>query len=761
MHHIDNFIGFMATVGCSPANASDIVSTGDGRWKDYQLSGDPKGKKKGFYTLKTDGEYASGACGDRRNGEIHRWYGKPGRKLSDQEKREYAKKREEDRKSRESEEKDRHRKVSEKAADQWKSAKRGDHEYLKKKGIKGEGTKVSGGKLLVPMYADGVMWGIQTIDSDGGKMFPAGGRKKGCYCPLTTAAEEKAVIALAEGYATASSVREATGWPTLACFDAGNLVRVAKAMRDKYPLSKIVICGDYDSSGTGQKKAEEAAEAVNGFAIWPEILDQDWNDIAQSHGIDYVKNSIAAVMDRRERESIPSDVVSLDDSLPPPISESEYHEYLDSIPPIESYTDEARAEITLYTNTANDDYEPNWREGLNYNDEGKLTAKSLGNVSLFLGNHDNFRNMFCYDEFAHEKIIVQCPPWEKPERFKPRPITDEDMTWLCVGLEKRGLTLDMAKVKKVMDAVVMRKRRNPAQEYMKSLVWDGVPRLHRWLSYYAGAESEPADYLSAVGTIWMVAAVARIFEPGTKFDHMLILEGNQGTGKSSLLRELATINKKAYFDDTIKANELGSTAIVPKLQGVMIIEIAELAGLRKADIETFKQQITIQEDRIVKKYSNEPTRYPRQFILAGTFNLVQGYLDDPTGNRRMWPVKVGKIDLEALRVDKAQIWAEAVQLYRNGHQLYLPKEMWPVLEHVQMTRKIVHPWMPDLETLSRDRSFVTSQEIWEALVIEKAKRTQYASSDISKIMVELGYEYGRSQNGGNRVYGWKKKGQLV
>lgn len=808
---IKQFVDFMRSVDCAPASSDGVIA--DDKRHYYQLEGDKRGVKKGVYCLLEDENGAVGWCKNYREGISHGWSSKVKREWSADEKSAWKKKIADKKIADDAESLQLRATAVKRANDIMKGSKPAEaHPYLAHKGIKAGGAyfnpsvrlrddlKDIKDALIIPAYKDGKLSSCQIIDGDGGKWFLPDGDMAGAYGVIKSG-DDMGVIYIVEGYATGASVHEATGKPVIVAFNAGNLKPVAKAIKAKYPASVIVFGADNDrwrfkyprpaqvknidreaikgddprweewrTSGWLENKgiieARQAAVAIGGAAvIYPEFEEDikhkptDWNDAHKLNGLDWIKIRLEAISTDRAIEGQvfpPVDVVVNFDS-PPSFDAKEWEDYLNSIPPIEAYNDDVRAEVGLYDTHSDDiDYDKNWKEKLHYDDKGNLTSKSLNNVSLMLANAPAFKEMFCYDEFAHEKIVVQCPPWEKPEKFKPRPITDEDLTWLCVGLEKIGLTLNMMVVKKILDAVIMKKRRNPAREYFNSLEWDGIERLNKWLSYYAGAESDDADYLAAIGTIWMVAAVTRVFHCGHKFDHMLILEGAQGAGKSSLLRELATIYGKEYFDDTIKANELGQTAIVPKLQGVLIIEIAELAGMRKADIETFKQQITIQDDRIVKKYSNEPTRYPRQFVLAGTFNLVQGYLDDPTGNRRFWPCKVGKIDLEALRKDKAQLWAEAVALYRKGLPLYLDDDMRAKLVITQESRKIVHPWMPDLESLSRGKPFISSKEIWEALAIERAKRTVFAGNDIAKIMVELGFEYGRPQIGGFRQYGWSK-----
>lgn len=808
---IKQFVDHMRSVDCAPASVDGIIA--DDKRHYYQLEGDKRGVKKGVYCLLEDERGAVGWCKNYREGISHGWSSKVKREWSPEDKVAW-KKRVADKKAMDDAEGLILRQAAAvKAAAIMKTCTPATaHPYLTRKGINGLGSyncpsvKLRDdmpeikNALIVPAYKDGKLSSVQIICDDGGKWFLPDGDMAGAYGVIKGGAD-MSTIYICEGFATGASVHEAAKKPVVVAFNAGNIKAVAVAIRAKYPEAQIVIAADNDkwrfkyprpsqvkgierdkvdgdderwsdwqTSGWLENKgvieARQAAVAIGGASVlYPEFEDvktkpTDWNDAHKAYGLDWIRIRLEAISaDRAVGIPVPQldDVVVHPDGSPS-INEDDWHSYLSQLPPIESYDDDVRASVELYeAHNKDDDFDANWKEKLHYDDKGNLTSKSLNNISLMLANAPMFKEMFCYDEFAHEKIIVQCPPWEKPEKFKPRPITDEDLTWLCIGLEKIGLTLNMLVVKKILDAVIMKKRRNPAREYFSGLEWDGIPRLDKWLAYYAGAESEPAAYLSAIGTIWMVAAVTRVFHCGHKFDHMLILEGAQGAGKSSLLRELATIYGKEYFDDTIKANELGQTAIVPKLQGVLIIEIAELAGLRKADIETFKQQITIQEDRIVQKYKNEPTRYPRQFVLAGTFNIVQGYMDDPTGNRRLWPCKVGKIDIEALRADKAQLWAEAVHLYRKGTNLYLDEPMRQVLSEVQESRKIVHPWMPDLEAIARGLLFVSSKEIWDALQIERAKRTVFASNDIAKIMVELGFEYGRAQVGGIRQYGWSRK----
>lgn len=764
--NLAQFIDALTAAGCAPSRSGDIQATG--KIVRFHIAGDKQGSRNGRCQFWEHGDgFAAGWFMNMREGEKRTWHSKATRKFTDEERRAWVKKRDADKKAFEAQKKADHAAAAENAARIWERAAKGPHGYLKRKQATGKGTRVYKGTLVVPAYKDGKLVTLQFIAEDGQKRFLTGGEIQGAYGSV---GNETDTIYICEGYATADSVYQATGKASIWAFNAGNLKDVAKTIRKKYPESVIVIAGDNDQwtvkpdgkpFNTGVVKGTEAAAEVRGIFNAPDVPADDpdkrtdWNDILVTEGKEFVKNSMAQALDRGVGE-YHSDISVAATADTPPL------DWLESAPPIEAYEQEARDQINMYNSVEVDDYvsefDPEWRTKLHCNDKGKLTAKSLNNVQLILSNSPKFRDMFCYDEFAHEKILVNCPDWENPERFRPRPINDEDITWLAISLERHGLTLKMGEIKKVLEAVINKKRRNPAREYFNSLKWDGTPRLKNWLVYYAGCEFDDLEYVQEVGTKWMVAAVSRVYEPGTKFDHVLIIEGDQGAGKSTMLRELATIRGKSYFDDTIKVSDLGTDKTIPKLQGVLIIELAEMAGMRKADVDNLKQQITIQEDRLVQKYKNEASRFPRQFVMAGTINPVQGYLDDPTGNRRFLPVRAGKkIDIEGIKRDREQLWAEAVSLYREGYPLWFGEALTKNLKEIQRSREIYSPWLQDIEELCNGRKFISNNDIWAELHIEKSKRTQRDLNEIGKVMVSLGYERSRRRINGEREYGWIKK----
>ena len=206
--------------------------------------------------------------------------------------------------------------------------------------------------------------------------------------------------------------------------------------------------------------------------------------------------------------------------------------------------------------------------------------------------------------------------------------------------------------------------RNELKEYLKSLEWDGQRRLDTWLIEYCGAGA--SAFVREAGRCWLIAAVARAFEPGTKFDHMLVLEGDQGIGKSTVFEILAG----PWFDELGKFDGKDSAE---KLAGVWIVEIAELAGLNKSDVETVKSFLTVRADRYRPPYGRRVEEHPRTCVFGGTTN-ADTYLNDSTGNRRFWPIKCQHIAIEDLRRDRDQLLAEAVQHYQRGKSFLLSEQ---------------------------------------------------------------------------------------
>src|ERR1019366_3150309 len=203
---------------------------------------------------------------------------------------------------------------------------------------------------------------------------------------------------------------------------------------------------------------------------------------------------------------------------------------------------------------------------------------------------------------------------------------------------------------------------HPVRDYLNSLKWDGVKRIDDWLGPYLGAD--PSDYVRGVGSKWLIGAVARIREPGCKNDTCLILEGEQGTLKSTALRTLTD----PWFTDDIA--ELGTKDSALQLRGVWLIELSELASMHPSEISRTKAFMSRNTDRFRPPFGRRPIEVPRECFFAGTVNQ-SAYLRDETGGRRFWPVKRGAINIAELRRDRDQLWAEAVHQYGAGPSWWL------------------------------------------------------------------------------------------
>jgi DNA primase len=238
-------------------------------------------------------------------------------------------------------------------------------------------------------------------------------------------------------------------------------------------------------------------------------------------------------------------------------------------------------------------------------------------------------------------------------------------------------------------------RVNPLRIMLKKFTWDGTKRLDTWLIDYLGTKD--SVYTRAIGRKWMISAVARAMDPGCQVDHMLILEGAQGIGKSRALRILGGQFYTEY-SGAMKGTGTNHKDMVAVILGKMIVEMSELATLRKADMESLKATLTTTIDDARLSYERDAKSYPRTCVFAGTTNEVGNpYIADISGARRFWPTVAGEVSpvrSEALKEVRDQLWAEAVEAYESGEDWWVV----PVEEvaHEQADRQIsvetADPW---------------------------------------------------------------------
>lgn len=273
MTAIDDLRAAMAAAGIDPANAPMVA---DGRLRRFHLPGDSRESRNGHIVIHDNGDGTYGAAfGSWKHGSKHTWFsGKPQRELTTAEKREYAQKMGQRRRQHQQEQQRLHRQAAEKADHLWQRAQpaAADHPYLARKQVQAHGLRQLGEALVVPLHnVEGHLTGLQFIGPDGRKRFLSGTEVAGCYHAIGGAPEN--VVLLAEGFATAATLHEATGHPVAICFSAGNLLPVAVALRKKHPTIIMVICGDADDAG--RAAAQAAGAAVNGIAIEPDFTQEE------------------------------------------------------------------------------------------------------------------------------------------------------------------------------------------------------------------------------------------------------------------------------------------------------------------------------------------------------------------------------------------------------------------------------------------------------------------------------------------------------
>ncbi|GAA0492967.1 VapE family protein [Alkalibacterium sp. m-11] len=308
--------------------------------------------------------------------------------------------------------------------------------------------------------------------------------------------------------------------------------------------------------------------------------------------------------------------------------------------------------------------EDNWQTALELDKQGKI-KDTLDNIVLIIRNDSELESI-AFNKHRDGIDARDGLPWEQMKGGW----NDSDNAALKVYLSNKYGIYSPTKTKDAILAVAAERSYHPIKEYLDHLSeWDGTLRVETLLIDYFNATDN--SYTRAVTRKMMVAAVARIVHPGTKFDSVLILNGPQGIGKSTFFAKLAG----DWFSDSLTLTDMKDKAGPEKLQGYWILELGELAGMRKTDVEVVKSFISRSDDKYRASYGVNVESHPRQCIIVGSTNAESGFLRDITGNRRFWPVCIsgdGKRKAWQMSVyDVEQIWAETLVLYGKGEKLYL------------------------------------------------------------------------------------------
>ena len=375
-------------------------------------------------------------------------------------------------------------------------------------------------------------------------------------------------------------------------------------------------------------------------------------------------------------------------------------------------------------------HDDHWTDGLTLNKHG-VPLGNVRNLLYAFRNAPEWKTIIAYDEFSAKVITTRSPPWcnRTVERW-----TDDDDTRACEWFQEQGIPATVGIVGRAVQTIARENPVHPIRDYLNALKWDGTPRLDTWLTRYLGVEDSP--YVRAIGSRFLISGIARVFRPGCQADYMLILEGVQGILKSSALKALAG----PWFADSI--SKLGSKDSAIEIAGVWLVEMSELDAMLRAALSATKSFVTRRHDRFRPPYAKHVIDRPRQCVFAGTINPIGGYLKDPTGGRRFWPVRCGVIDLEALIHDRDRLWAEALIRFRGGALWWLEtSELQALAAAEQEARFEVDAWTEKVSQWLVSRTDVSIGEILlGALGIPQESWSQTAQNRIAKILVHQGFE---------------------
>jgi predicted P-loop ATPase len=513
------------------------------------------------------------------------------------------------------------------------------------------------------------------LDDGGGKAPPGKkmiGAIEGGAVQLAPAG---ASLGVAEGIETALSVTAIFNVPCWATLSREHMI----AWQCPANVSHVTIYADAGQPGTeaAEKLAARLRDEGKTVEIKVPMYGDDFNDdlkrgaTAAEYPVELVRvdpietphsYSELSLIARKLPKPVPIEMMDrfLDDLARANLSKIEQGKLLAELKAMSGLTlGDLRADLSDKRKmlVASDEKKPPWMSQVEVDLYG-LPLRNEDNVQVAFLNDPAFAGSVIYDEFA-QKIIVRLPvPWDNEGSQYPRQWADGDDTNFAMWLQRRGVNVNPATVGRAVAASIGAMAVHPVRDYLQSLEWDGKPRLEGWTLDYLGADDTPLH--RSFGALWLISAVARIMRPGCKADHVLILEGPQGLGKSTALKALTGAE---WFTDEI--SEFGSKDAALQMIGAWVIEIAELDALTRSEVSSVKAFLTRTVDRYRPPFGRHVIDVPRQCVFAGSVNH-DTYLRDETGNRRFWPVRCGEIDLQAIERDRDQLWAETFARLSSG-----------------------------------------------------------------------------------------------
>lgn len=379
------------------------------------------------------------------------------------------------------------------------------------------------------------------------------------------------------------------------------------------------------------------------------------------------------------------------------------------------------------------------------NTEGRILPV-LANAIAAFRHAPEWGGVLAFNEFGFGTVALRTTPWGVVPRGE---WTDHEDRLAAEWLQKQGVLVSVEIAGQAVQTAARDRPFHPVKSYLQGLQWDGIGRVDHWLSTYLGADD--TEYSRAVGSRWLISAVARIFRPGAKADCCLILEGPQGIRKSTALRTLAG----DYFTDELA--DLGSKDAAMQTRGVWIIELSELDSLSHSEVARIKAFMSRTTDRFRPPYGMRLVESPRQCVFAGTVNHST-YLRDETGGRRFWPITCGQIAVDALTQDRDQLWAEAKSRFDAGAVWWLETtELVQMASEQQIDRYEGDPWEEVIGPWAESRTSISISEVL-AKCLEKAHAlwTQTDKNRAARCLRALGWERYRERHGSRLEWRYRK-----
>lgn len=327
-------------------------------------------------------------------------------------------------------------------------------------------------------------------------------------------------------------------------------------------------------------------------------------------------------------------------------------------------------------------------------DQSNKPLANHHNIAVILSRDPRWAGVIAHHVLRETVVTTRVPEWGRdlaPSGARPGEWTDNDTTRLAAWLGREwGIDAKTSMIGEAVNAQAERRRIDPIRDYLEGLPrWDGIPRLDTWTIDHLGAAD--TTYTRAVSSRWMISAVARIYEPGCKVDCLPVFGGSQSPGKSSALRALCP--DRAWFAEI---RFTGTKDDEQSLRGKWILEMGELSGIAKSEIERFKAFVTCEIDSYRPSYGRRFQDFPRRSVLAGTTN-DDAYLRDVTGNRRIWPLDVGDVDRQGvvagIEANRDQLWAEARYRYLAGEAWHVDTpELAALCASEQENHRRADPW---------------------------------------------------------------------